>query len=374
MGPGMALLPIFGHIAPATPSCGAYVTFLIIVRAAPAGVCPPAAKIAGKRRDLMGLLGFLIILAGLFVGWSLGANDAANAMGTAVGARVRTIREAVLIVGVFSLLGALVVGHRVIKTIGNGIVPMDLLPPERATLIALAAMLAAGTWLLLATYFKLPVSTTHSAVGAVAGAGLAAGNVPIEWNKLVDIFMAWILTPIGSALLAYILYQGLRIFVLQRYDVPDKVWAWPLTLSGMYMAFAWGANDVANATGLIVGAGMMSAPLAALIGGLAIVLGIATWGYRVMETVGTRITHLLAPMAFIAEAAAALNVHLYTALGLPVSTTHSIVGAIFGVGLVFGKKAVDARTLRDIVLAWAATPVAAGVAAVVLYKILAWIF
>lgn len=322
----------------------------------------------------MGLLGILIIMAGIFVGWSLGANDAANAMGTAVGARVRTIREAVIIVGVFSLLGALLFGHRVIKTIGSGIVPLDVLPQERATLIALAAMLAAGTWLLLATYFKLPVSTTHSAVGAVAGAGLAAGNVPIEWSKLGDIFMAWMLTPVGSALLAYIMYQALRIFVLQRHDVPDKVWSWPLTISGMYMAFAWGANDVANATGLIVGAGMMSAPVAALVGGVAIVIGISTWGYRVMETVGTRITHLLAPMAFVAEAAAALNVHLYTWLGLPVSTTHSIVGAIFGVGLVFGKRAVDTRTLRDIVLAWAATPVAAGIAAFAMYWILSRIF
>lgn len=322
----------------------------------------------------MELLGILIILAGLFVGWSLGANDAANAMGTAVGARVRTIREAVIIVGVFSLLGALLFGHRVIKTIGSGIVPLDQLATHQATLIALAAMVAAGTWLLLATYFKLPVSTTHSAVGAVAGAGLAAGNVPIEWSKLIDIFLAWILTPVGAAILAYVLYQALRLFVLQRFDVDDKVWSWPLTISGMYMAFAWGANDVANATGLIVGAGLMTAPVAALIGGIAIVIGISTWGYRVMETVGTRITHLLAPMAFIAEAAAALNVHLYTILGLPVSTTHSIVGAIFGVGLVYGKKAIDTRTLRDIVLAWAATPVAAGLAAMVMYWILVRIF
>lgn len=318
----------------------------------------------------MGVLGILIIIAGLFVGWSLGANDAANSMGTAVGARVRTIREAVIIVGVFSLLGAVLFGHRVIKTIGSGIVPLDELAPHQATLIALAAMLAAGTWLLLATYFKLPVSTTHSAVGAVAGAGLAAGNVPIEWSKLIDIFLAWILTPVGAAILAYVLYQALRLAVLERFEIDDKVWVWPLTLSGMYMAFVWGANDVANATGLIVGTGLMSAPVAALVGGGAIIIGISTWGYRVMETVGTRITHLLAPMAFIAEAAAALNVHLYTSLGLPVSTTHSIVGAIFGVGLVFGRKAIDTRTLRDIFLAWAATPVAAGMAAVVLY----WIF
>ncbi|MFS8582061.1 MAG: anion permease [Limnochordales bacterium] len=322
----------------------------------------------------MDLLALLILLSGLLAGWTLGANDAANSMGTAVGARVRTIREAVIIVGVFSLAGALLYGHRVINTIGKGIVPLDQLDSDLSTVIALAAMLAAGGWLFAATYLKLPVSTTHSIVGAVAGAGLAAGNVPIVWAKLLDIVSAWVLTPVGGALVAYVLYQLLRLLVLKRFNPPDKVWVWPLTLSGMYMAFSWGANDVANATGLMVGVGIVSPFVAALIGGVAIVVGIGTWGYRVMETVGTRITNLLPAMAFIAEVGAALNVHLYTALGLPVSTTHSIVGAIFGVGLVHGRKGIDVRTVRDIVLAWAATPVAAGVVAFVVYAILSRIF
>lgn len=317
----------------------------------------------------MTLLGTLILLSGLFAGWTLGANDAANSMGTAVGAKVRTIREAVIIVGVFSLAGALLYGHRVINTIGKGIVPLDQIDAHQSTIIALSAMFAAGIWLVGATYLKLPVSTTHSIVGAVAGAGLAAGNVPIVWGKLLDIVSAWVLTPVGGALLGYILYQLLRVLVLERFNLPDRVWVWPLTLSGMYMAFSWGANDVANATGLMVGVGMMTPFQAALLGGIAIIVGIATWGYRVMETVGTRITNLLPAMAFIAELAAALNVHLYTTLGLPVSTTHSVVGAIFGVGLVFGKKAIDVRTVRDIVLAWAATPAAAGVVALLLYML-----
>ena len=317
----------------------------------------------------MTLLGLLILLSGLFVGWNLGANDAANAMGTAVGARVRTIREAVIIVGIFSFLGAVAFGHRVIKTIGSGIVPMEQLEPGQATRIALAAMLAAGMWLLWATYLKLPVSTTHSAVGAVAGAGVVAGGVPIYWSKLLDIFMAWILTPVGAAICGYVLYQVLRV-VLRFVAVPDRVWGWLLTISGMWMAFSWGANDVANATGVMVGAGFTSPIMASVLGGLAIVLGIATWGYRVMETVGTRITHLIPPMAFVAELAAALNVQIYTLLGLPVSTTHSIVGAIFGVGLVLGRAAVDRRTARDIVLAWAATPAAAGIVSGFLYWLL----
>jgi len=322
----------------------------------------------------MSLLNALIFLAAVLSGWTLGANDAANSMGTAVGAKVRTVREAVVIVGACSLAGALVFGNRVIDTIGKGIVPLDQLDAHLASVIALSAILASSAWLFGATYLKLPVSTTHAIVGAVAGAGLAVGNVPIYWEKLVDIVMAWVLTPVGAAVLGYVLYQSLRFLVLQRFHVSDRLWAWLLTLSGMYMAFSWGANDVANATGLMVGVGIVSPFVAALIGGVAIVVGIGTWGYRVMETVGTRITNLLPAMAFIAEVGAALNVHLYTALGLPVSTTHSIVGAIFGVGLVHGRKGIDVRTVRDIVLAWAATPVAAGVVAFVLSAILSRIF
>lgn len=334
--------------------------------AAPAGFSKGKAKLT----FVMSLLNALIFLAAVLSGWTLGANDAANSMGTAVGAKVRTVREAVVMVGACSLAGALVFGNRVIDTIGKGIVPLDQLDAHLASVIALSAILASSAWLFSATYLKLPVSTTHAIVGAVAGAGLAVGNVPIYWEKLVDIVMAWMLTPVGAAVLGYVLYQALRFLVLQRFHVSDRLWAWLLTLSGMYMAFSWGANDVANATGVLVGVGMATPFQAAALGGIAIVLGIAMWGYRVMETVGSRITNLLPSMAFVAEIAASLNVHLYTLLGLPVSTTHSIVGAIFGVGLVFGRRSIDMHTARDIVLAWAATPAASGVVSFVLYFLL----
>lgn len=319
------------------------------------------------------LLGLLTIVGGLYVGWNLGANDGANSMGTAVGAGARTMREAVIIVAVFGFLGAVTMGADVIKTIGRGIVPLDTIEMHTATLIAISAMFGAGAWLTLATYFGLPVSTTHSTVGAVAGAGIAAGNVPIIWQRLGDIFIAWIATPIGAAITAYILYRLMRRLVAGR-DVSPRVWGWLLTLSGIYMAFSWGANDVANATGVIVGAGLMGPLAAAVMGGAAIALGVLMWGYRVIETIGTRILALAPPMAFMAEVAAALNVHLYTLAGIPVSTTHSIIGAIFGIGLVYGRSAVNLRTARDIVLAWAFTPLGAGVAAFVVFFLLNLIF
>lgn len=320
------------------------------------------------------ILTALVLLAGIYMGWNLGANDGANSMGTAVGARVRTVREAVILVAVFGFLGATIYGHGVIKTIGRGIVPLDELSGNVSLVVALAAMFGASLWLQIATYLKIPVSTTHSAVGAVAGAGLAYGNVTLQWGRLVEVVVAWLVTPLGAGLLAYILYQLLRRLILPRWPLEDRTFGWLLTASGIYMAFTWGSNDVANATGVMVGAGVLSSTQAALLGGVAIAAGVAMWGPRVMETVGSGITSLQPAMAFIAELAAALNVHIYTALGIPVSTTHAIVGAIVGVGLVHGRAAVNAKTGRDIMIAWGATPVAAGIVTFILFKLFQAVF
>lgn len=317
----------------------------------------------------MTFLTALMLLAGLYIGWNLGANDGANSMGTAVGAGVRTIREAVLIVAIFGFLGAVFMGSHVIGTIGEDIVPLHAIDEDVAAYIGLAAMFGGGLWLSIATFLRLPVSTTHSVVGAVAGAGLAADNVPITWGRLLDVFVAWLVTPLGAALLAYILYR-LACMILPHYNIPNSVWAWLLTISGMYMAFSWGGNDVANATAILSGTGIVSPLTATVLGGIAIAAGVTMLGYRVIETVGKGIVALAPPMAFVAEMAAALNIQLYTLLGIPVSTTHAIVGAIFGVGLVHGHKAVNKRTVRDIILAWATTPLCAGIVAFLLYTVM----
>lgn len=319
------------------------------------------------------LVSGLVIIAGMYVGWALGANDGANSMGTAVGARVRTVREAVILVAIFGFLGAVLFGQNVIKTIGNGVVPLHDLPSDISLIIALAAMFAAGLWLQLATFFGIPVSTTHSAVGAVAGAGLAYAAVPIEWERLLDIVIAWLLTPIGAALLAYVLYRAFKSMIVPLLGnlLNDRVMAWLLTLSGSYMAFSWGSNDVANATGVMVGAGILQPLHAAVLGGIAIVIGVITWGPRVMRTIGSGITRLQPDSAFIAELAAGINVTLYSALGIPVSTTHSIVGAVIGVGLVYGIASIQASTARNIFLAWTATPLIGGTLAYVLFKLAA---
>ncbi|MDP2941759.1 MAG: inorganic phosphate transporter [Candidatus Omnitrophota bacterium] len=307
------------------------------------------------------IIGFTI-LAGIAVGWSIGANDAANSLGTAVGSRVLNLRQAIILIAVFGFLGASLQGAYVTKTIGKGIVPMDQLGKSSSVYIALVASLAACAWVVLATYWKMPISTSHSIVGAVAGAGLAIG-APVKWKVLLDIFICWIFTPLGAAALGYIFYRlSKNIFyriVPRRYL--RFCFSALIILSGCYVAYTWGANDVANCVGVIVGAGILTPKVSIILGGAAIVLGIVTWGYKVIETIGSEIAHLAPVMAFSAQLASAINVHIYTMFGIPVSTSHSIVGAIFGVGLVRGVRVVNLRIMKEIIVCWIATPFISGV-------------
>lgn len=303
------------------------------------------------------------------VGWSIGANDAANSLGTAVGSKVLTLKQAIILITVFGFLGAYLQGAYVTKTIGKGIVPIAQLDKNASLYLALVATFAACAWVVLATYWKMPISTSHSIVGAVAGAGIAL-HAPVKWKVLLDIFICWIFTPIGAAIMGYIFYRLFKnIFyrIIPRRHIKVSLAAL-ITISGCYVAYSWGANDVANATGVIAGAGVLTPHMSVIFGGLAIVLGIMTWGYKVMETIGSGITHLLPIMAFSAQLASAINVHIYTIFGIPVSTSHSIVGAIFGVGLVRGIRVVNLRIMKEIIVCWLATPFISGIISFIVLK------
>lgn len=321
------------------------------------------------------LLISLTVLMGIAVGWSIGANDAANSLGTAVGSKVLNLKQAIILIAIFGFLGAFLQGSYVIKTVGKGIVPIDQLDKSLAMYLALVASFAACAWVVLATYWKMPISTSHSIVGAVAGAGLALG-APVKWKMLLDIFICWVFTPVGAAILGYLFY---RIFKNIFYRIiPRKhikfTMAVLIIISGCYVAYSWGANDVANSMGVISGAGIISPKIGVVIGGLAIVFGIVTWGYKVIETIGSEIAHLLPIMAFSAQLASAINVHIYTVFGIPVSTSHSIVGAIFGVGLVRGVRVVNLRIMREIIICWLATPFVSGIISFLVLKMIVIFF
>ncbi|MCM8770100.1 MAG: anion permease [Candidatus Omnitrophica bacterium] len=303
----------------------------------------------------------LALLCSLYMGWSMGANDAANCVGADIGSGVMPLKTGIIITCVFSFLGAVFLGGQVIKTIGKGIVPLNTLPADQAMLIAFAAVFGAATWVALATYWKFPVSTSHSIVGGVAGAGLAC-HTTVIWEKMLHIVVCWIATPLGSAVTGLLLYPCLAWLFRLRFlrKSGEKLVIILIYLTSVYLAFTWGGNDVANATGVLTGTGQFSPNQAAVIGALAIIFGVATWGHRVIETVGFHITNLTPLMTVTVEIASSLNVHLYTVWGIPVSTSHSIVGAICGVGLMSGLKAVNLRLAKDIFLTWAITPLVAG--------------
>jgi len=317
------------------------------------------------------LLIYLTVLMGLGVGWSIGANDAANSLGTAVGSKVRSLRQAIILISVFGFLGAFLQGSYVVKTIGRDIVPIDELDKNLAAYLALVASFSACSWVVLATYWKMPISTSHSIVGAVAGAGLAIG-APIKWKVLLDIFICWIFTPLGSAVLGYVFYRIFRNLFVRI--IPgkylNKVVSMLVTISGCYVAYSWGANDVANSVGVVAGAGILSPNVCVILGGAAIIVGIMTWGYKVIETIGSGITNLVPIMAFSAQLASAINVHIYTVCGIPVSTSHSIVGAVVGVGMVKGLRVINLRVMREIVVCWLVTPGVSGLMSFLILKLI----
>lgn len=319
-------------------------------------------------------------LAGLYMAWNIGANDLANAMGTVVGTGALSIRQVIVLAAGFEFLGAVFFGSRVTKTIAKGIVPIDRLGDFGATdfhMIAfgmLAAVLAAGFWVTFATFYNLPVSTSHASVGGVLGFGLALayrGVIPyslIQWSVLGRIVASWLISPVMGAVLAFILFVLIRALVLHRTEEDtEKYFVGLQVITACYLSFAHGSNDVAGAIGPLSVAfeelGLIGGEIPIrlfMLGGLGMVLGLATWGYRVIETVGSKITELTPSRGFAAQFATASVVLLHSYVSLPISTTHILVGSIIGVGLAGGLSAVDLSVIWKIVFSWIVTvPVAA---------------
>ncbi len=321
------------------------------------------------------LLAILGLMAAFYMAWNLGANDAANPTNAAVGSGALTMRKAVLLFGLFAIMGAAFQGYRVIKTIGKGVVK-DIDPA-----MALSASVAAGLWVTLATRKGLPVSTTHSSVGAVIGVGIARGFLGnpsrIDWHVVTKVVLSWITSPLGAIVLAaglYYLLYGLVKLVESRGLNSTSIMRGILIAGLAFSAYAYGANDVGNATGVYVNVvkSVWGVPdtrtmqLLALLGGLGIITGAFTWGYRVITTIGFRITRLDYTSGAAAELANASIVYIFTLWGMPVSTTHASVSSVIGVGLAKEKstRGIDWWTVAIIILGWIATlPIAAGIAA-----------
>ncbi len=305
------------------------------------------------------------IAVAFYIAWNIGSNDSANAMGTAVGAGILSFRQATLTIAIFVLLGAYLKGYKVMKTVGEGIVPPGFLTMEMAVI----ALLAAGLWVTIATLKGLPVSTTQSIVGGVIGVGLAA-SAPVNWWTLGKIASAWVISPILSGFLAMGLYKFYSWVVsrIKSVSVIEAMYKALAILGGSYMAFNFGTNEVANASGPIVGAGFLEPRAAGVLVALSLAVGSLTFSYAVMHTVGKKITALGPISAFAAQFGSAIAVSLANFFGLPVSSSQSIVGGVVGVGLVVGQ-GVEKSVIRDILFGWIVTPLTGIGISLVLFKL-----
>jgi PiT family inorganic phosphate transporter len=389
--------------------------------------------------------------------WGIGANDVANAMATSVGSKALTIRQAILVAAVFEFLGAVLAGGAVTDTVRKGIVDTDQLSgtPELLVFGMLAALLAAGTWLLIASRNGWPVSTTHSIVGAIVGfAAVGIGVDAVQWGGVATIVMSWVASPLTAGVIAFLIYLTVQSLILshdnpldrakryvpiymffaaftitlvtilkglkhvgltislrdsyllavgiaiaiaavgalvirriqpdpeaekdQHYITVERVFGILMIVTACGMAFAHGSNDVANAIGPLAAVistaqnGMIMAKSAVplwvlLLGGGGIVIGLATYGRHVIATVGRKITHLTPSRGFAAELAAATTIVIASGTGMPVSTTHTLVGAVLGVGLARGIEAIDLGVVGRIFLSWVVTIPAGAILSIIFF-------
>ena len=411
------------------------------------------------------LLLLLACLFGFFMAWGVGANDVANAMGTSVGSKALTIKQAILIAMVFEFAGAYLAGGEVTETIKSGIVDASMISPDLMVLGMMSALLAAGTWLLVASSRGWPVSTTHSIVGAVIGfAAVGVSMDAVHWEGVGPIVASWVVSPVLSGIVAFGLFvsvqkliidtdnpfqnakrfvplymfatgfmvtimtvtKGLKhiglnlssaqgfflavgmgvvvmllgIALLSRikidveadkdfhYASVEKVFAVLMIFTACAMAFAHGSNDVANAVGplaaivgviqsggeMAIGAKSAVPGWVLLLGAVGIVIGLATYGYKVIATIGKEITELTPSRGFAAELATASTVVGASAIGLPISTTHTLVGAVLGVGLARGIGALNLGVIGKIFMSWLITLPVGAALSIIFFYILRGIF
>ncbi len=329
------------------------------------------------------MFGFFQYLGSAFLGWSLGANDSANVFGTAVSSRMISYRNAVILAAVFIVLGALIQGRAGIITLSedlkkdyrltsdNSVLSDNIATHERLALkAAVVTSFAAAIAVTVMTALRIPVSTSQAVVGAIVGVGLVQNNVSIQ--GLGKVVACWLGTPVGGALFTFIFYHSGRA-ILRRWRpsvfVLDPVVRGMLVVFGCYGAYALGANNVANVSAVFVGENMLSVRQAAVFGSLAIALGAITFSAPVMKTIGKSIVEMDAFSGLVCVMAHAFTVHLFAFVGVPVSSSQAIVGAIVGIGLIRGTQTINKKMLRHVALGWAATPFIAGAFSALTYFI-----
>jgi PiT family inorganic phosphate transporter len=293
------------------------------------------------------------LLGGLFLGWSLGANDSANVFGTGVATGTVKYRTAIFLTALFVMLGSALEGPKCMGAVSD----LSRLLPAEAFWCALAAALT----MTALTYLAIPASTSQAIIGAVIGAGILSNSA--DFSELYKIVSCWVFTPISSVIAAYVLHRSLS-YCLNRTRIGfarrNLLYSVGILLSGCYGAYSLGSNNVANVTGVYVGSGVLSAGMASVIGGLSIASGVLTYSRKVMMTIGKSIVPLDPFSGLIAVLAEAITLHVFTQIGVPVSSSQAIVGAVVGVGFVGDMQTVSFKMLGKIGLGWLLTPISSA--------------
>ena len=302
------------------------------------------------------------LTGGVLIGWGLGSNDAANVFGAGVAANVLKYRTAIMLVSIFLIVGALLEGHKSMDTVGE--------MSKMSHNTAFVATFSAGLCVSFFSYLSLPVSTSQAIMGAVLGIGMISG-IP-DLSRLYKVVLCWIFTPIGAMIFSRFLYPILgKLFeqILSNIQMRNAFIKSGMVLAGCYGAYSLGANNVANVTGVYVGSGLLTPFQASVFGSLSIAFGVLTYSKKVMNTVGRKIVELDGFSAFISALSAAITVHIFTQVGVPVSTSQAVVGGVTGVGLIKGAKTVSKKTLIEIGIGWISTPLSSGIIAYLMMRI-----
>lgn len=293
---------------------------------------------------------FLPLVSAIYMGWSLGANDAANIFGTGVVTKAIRFRTAAILLSIFVILGSIIEGQKTMGTVGY-FTGLDI---NLALLVTIVAALVVTVM----TYFGIPVSTSQAILGAVMGVAIyTSGFAAFPWDKFTKIIVSWVTAPLAAVVISIGLYQLMDIATRRIKALPTFMLAMKIGIMvvGSYGAYTLGANNVANTTGAFVGAGVFTPFLGTVIGGLAIAFGAFTYSKKVMETVGGKITPLDIPTAFVAVLTEAIILHIFTQVGVPVSASQAIVGSVVGIGLVKGIRAISTRKITQILIGWVVT-------------------
>ena len=289
------------------------------------------------------------VAACLLIAFGIGSNDTSNALGICIGCGVIKLRRALLLFGCFVLIGILVQGQKVMKTVGKDLVEVNL------SIIGISLSVAA-LLIIISNWKKLPISTHQVIIGSLVGSGVASGAA-VNFTAILEIIVSWIISPLVAFFSALFLYKAMEktISKLSLFRI-ERILRSLLLLSGILIAYNTGANELATILGPVIHSGLIEQMRASLIGSLFVFLGAVILSHRVIETIGKGITTLDPYSGFAAQFGAGMCVMFFTFLGMPISTTYCIIGGISGVGMSKGMKTVKLDLIKKIMANWILSP------------------